>query len=225
MAKQNLIAALDIGGGKITAVAATVDQQKNVVQILAGDEFPCEGLEGGIVSDIREVTTTIIETINYLEEKTQADINSLYIALRGEHIESFTSKGTFNIVGLVAFHPVNRDVEGLDEPYNIRYGLAQVVGHLFAVGFVFAVFGLPLLGAGHVEGHADVGGFLVFQNLVERIQKAHHRRGVEAFRGHSRVLVHGEESPVNQGVGIKEEKFFIGGFHGVSFLWCKNTKF
>ena len=97
MAKQNLIAALDIGGGKITAVAATVDQQKNVVQILAGNEFPCAGLEGGIVSDIRDVTATIIETINYLEEKTEGEINSLYLALRGEHIESFTNKGTFNI--------------------------------------------------------------------------------------------------------------------------------
>lgn len=97
MAKQNLIAALDIGGGKITAVAATVDQQKNVIKILAGKEFSCEGLEGGIVTDIRETTTTIIETINYLEEATQADINALYIALRGEHIESFTSKGSFNI--------------------------------------------------------------------------------------------------------------------------------
>ena len=97
MAKQNLIAALDIGGGKITAVAATVDKQKNTLQILAGDEFPCSGLEGGIVSDIREVTTAIVETINYLEEKTQAEINALYIALRGEHIESFTNKGTFNI--------------------------------------------------------------------------------------------------------------------------------
>jgi len=97
MAKQNLIAALDIGGGKITAVAATLDQQKNVIKILAGSEFPCEGLEGGIVTDIRETTATILETINYLEEKAQADINALYIALRGEHIESFTSKGTFNI--------------------------------------------------------------------------------------------------------------------------------
>ncbi len=97
MAKQNLIAALDIGGGKITAVAATLDQEKNILKILAGKELNCEGLEGGIVTDIRETTATIIETINYLEEATQADINALYIALRGEHIESFTSKGTFNI--------------------------------------------------------------------------------------------------------------------------------
>ena len=97
MAKQNLIAALDIGGGKITAVAATLDHQKNVVKILAGGEFLCEGLEGGIVTDIRETTAAVSEAINYLEETAQANINSIYIALRGEHIESFTSKGTFNI--------------------------------------------------------------------------------------------------------------------------------
>ena len=31
--KQDIIAALDIGSGKITAVAATIDQQKNIVKI------------------------------------------------------------------------------------------------------------------------------------------------------------------------------------------------
>ena len=118
-----------------------------------------------------------------------------------------------HIVGFVAFHAVNRNVESLDEPYYIRYGLAEVVGHLFAVGLVFAVFGLPLRGAGHVEGHANVGGFLVLQDFIKRVQKAHHRRGVEAFRGHPRVLVHGEERPVNQCVGIQKEEFFLCGFH------------
>ncbi len=45
-----------------------------------------------------------------------------------------------DVVGLVAFHAVDGDVEGLDESYYIRYRLAQVVGHLLAVGLVFAVF-------------------------------------------------------------------------------------
>ena len=67
-------------------------------------------------------------------------------------------QGADDVVGLVAFHAVDGDVEGLDEPYYIRYGVAEVVGHLLAVGLVFAVFGLSLCGAGHVEGHADVSG-------------------------------------------------------------------
>ena len=107
-----------------------------------------------------------------------------------------------DVVGLVAFHAVDGDVEGFDEPNYIRYGFAEVVGHFLAVGFVFAVFFLALCGAGHVESHADVGGFLVLQDFVERVEEAHHRRCVQALRGHPRVLVHGEESPVNQCIGI-----------------------
>ena len=141
------------------------------------------------------------------------------VFVRGHHIGcktllfSLFRQRPDHIVGFVAFHAVNRDVESLDEPYYIRYGLAEVVGHLLAVGLVFAVFGLPLRSASHVEGHADVGGFLILENLVERVQEAHHCRGVEAFRGHPRVLVHGEESPVNQGVSIQKEEFFFCGFH------------
>lgn len=97
MAKQNLIAALDIGSGKITAVAATVDQQKNIIKIVAGKEFKCDGLDGGIVCDMPDTTATIIETIHYLEETAQTRITALYIALRGEHIESYTNRGSFNV--------------------------------------------------------------------------------------------------------------------------------
>ena len=59
----------------------------------------------------------------------------------------FLRKCADDIVGLVAFHAVDGDVEGLNEPDDIRYGVAQVVGHLLAVGLVFAVFGLSLCGA------------------------------------------------------------------------------
>lgn len=97
MAKQILIAALDIGGGKITAVAAAVNNQKNFVKIVAGKDFICEGLAGGTVTDISETTATVSEAIAYLEEAAQTQIGALYLALRGEHIESFTNKGSLNI--------------------------------------------------------------------------------------------------------------------------------
>ena len=100
MAKQNLIAALDIGGGKITAVAATVDPQKDTVQIVAGTDCPCEGLIAGRVSDIKDTSRTIKKVISYLEDETEGVITHLYLALRGEHIETRTNKGTFTITKL-----------------------------------------------------------------------------------------------------------------------------
>ena len=79
----------------------------------------------------------------------------------------FFRQGSDNIIGFVAFYAIDRDVEGLDEPDDVWYSLAEVVRHLLAVGFVVAVFGLPLGGAGYIESYADVGGLLVFQNLVK----------------------------------------------------------
>lgn len=97
MAKQNIIAALDIGGGKITAVAATTDQQTNTVKILTGCEFACDGIVCGVISDIRAAALTIHDTLSYLEEHAGGPICSLYLALRGKHIETYTNRGSLTI--------------------------------------------------------------------------------------------------------------------------------
>ena len=45
MAKSNLIAALDIGSGKVTAVAAAYDAETNSLRVVAGKSVPCRGLK------------------------------------------------------------------------------------------------------------------------------------------------------------------------------------
>lgn len=97
MAKTNLIAALDIGGGKITAVAAFHDAATDSLRIAAGISMPCAGLKSGMVSDIRETSAVVVDIINHLEEKADKDLTRLYVAVRGEHLESFTNHGTYNI--------------------------------------------------------------------------------------------------------------------------------
>ncbi len=97
MAKTNLIAGLDIGSGKITAVAAAYDGESNTLRVVTGKSLPCKGLKGGMVSDIRETSVSVAEAVNFLEESSKADLTSLYVAVRGEHLESFTNHGTYNI--------------------------------------------------------------------------------------------------------------------------------
>lgn len=97
MAKTNLMAGLDIGSGKITAVAAAFDPQTNTLRVVSGKSLPCKGLKGGMVSDIRETSVTVADAVTFLEESAQADLTSLYVAVRGEHLESFTNHGTYNI--------------------------------------------------------------------------------------------------------------------------------
>jgi len=97
MAKTNLMAALDIGSGKITALAAAYDAQSNSLRVVAGKSMPCKGLKGGTVSDIRETSNTVADVIACLEDSASANLNSLYVAVRGEHLESFSNHGTYNI--------------------------------------------------------------------------------------------------------------------------------
>ncbi len=97
MAKTNLIAGLDIGSGKITAVAAAYDGESNTLRVVTGKSLPCKGLKGGMVSDIRETSVSVAEAITFLEESSKGDLTSLYVAVRGEHLESFTNHGTYNI--------------------------------------------------------------------------------------------------------------------------------
>lgn len=97
MAKSNLIVALDVGSAKITAVAAAQNVETNVLEILAGKSIPCDGVKGGIVSDITEMSASVRALMMSLERDCDRSIDQLFVAIRGSHLESFSNKGSYNI--------------------------------------------------------------------------------------------------------------------------------
>ena len=97
MAKRNIIAGLDVGSGKLTAVAAEYDSATNTLQVVAGNSVPCKGVRGGVVTDIRETSAAVSRLLGGLEQELNRDISRLYVAVRGAHLDSFTSHGTYNI--------------------------------------------------------------------------------------------------------------------------------
>lgn len=97
MAKTNLIAGLDIGSGKITALSAYMNQETGKLEVVSGLSVACSGLKNGIVTDIRQVSIAVSNVINQLEEKSGQAIRGLYIALRGGHLRSVVGHGTYNI--------------------------------------------------------------------------------------------------------------------------------
>ena len=97
MAKTNLIAGLDIGSGKMTCIAAAHDGETNTLKVLAGRSVPCKGLRGGMVSDIRETSAAVTHILGSIERECNRDIGSLFVGVRGAHLESFSNHGTYNI--------------------------------------------------------------------------------------------------------------------------------
>lgn len=97
MARPNLIVGLDVGSGKLTAVAAAHDEDTNTLQVIAGRSMPCRGLRGGMVTDIRDTSAAVTALLGSIERETNQDIGQLFVGVRGPHIESFFSHGTYNI--------------------------------------------------------------------------------------------------------------------------------
>lgn len=97
MAKPNLLVGLDVGSGKLTAVAAAHDEETNTLQVLAGRSIPCRGIRGGMVTDIRDTSAAVTTLLGSLERETEQEISQLFVGVRGAHIESFFSHGTYNI--------------------------------------------------------------------------------------------------------------------------------
>ncbi len=97
MAKPNLLVGLDVGSGKLTAVAAAHDEETNTLQVLAGRSIPCRGIRGGMVTDIRDTSAAVTALLGSLERETEQEISQLFVGVRGAHIESFFSHGTYNI--------------------------------------------------------------------------------------------------------------------------------
>lgn len=97
MAKSNLIAGLDIGSGKISAVCGFIDPDTGKLKIVCGTSVPCSGLKQGIVTSIKQVSFSVAKVLGELEEKAGQELRGLYIALRGEHLKSSVGHGSYNI--------------------------------------------------------------------------------------------------------------------------------
>ena len=97
MAKTNLMAGLDVGSGKLTAIVAAHDSDTNSLRVVAGRSIPCKGLRGGVVADIRDTSMAVTSLLGGLEQELHKEITHLSVGMRGGHLESFSNHGTYNI--------------------------------------------------------------------------------------------------------------------------------
>lgn len=97
MAKNNIIVGLDIGSGKVTGVAAAQDFETNTLRIETARSVPCKGLKGGVVLDIADVAYCAAQILSQIEKDCDKNIASLFLAVRGGHLDSFANHGTYNI--------------------------------------------------------------------------------------------------------------------------------
>ena len=99
---DRLVAGLDIGSAKTTAVIAEVvgDLPKHpTVNILGVGQARTTGLRKGVVADIEETMRSITKAMQDAERMAGAQVESVYAGIAGEHVQAMTSTGIASVTG------------------------------------------------------------------------------------------------------------------------------
>ncbi|MBI3296649.1 MAG: cell division protein FtsA [Elusimicrobia bacterium] len=97
MAKSEVVAGLDMGSARVTCVIGAPDPEGQGMKVLGGASVPCVGVKGGVVINIQDAARSIRQAVEKAEAQAGADVDSVYLGVRGTHIESFNNRGAYNI--------------------------------------------------------------------------------------------------------------------------------
>ena len=99
---DRLVAGLDIGSAKTTAIIAEVvgDLPKYpMLKVLGVGQARTTGLRRGVVSDIEESTRSIRRALEDAERMAGAQVHDLHAGIAGEHVQAMTSTGVVAVNG------------------------------------------------------------------------------------------------------------------------------
>jgi len=99
---DRLVAGLDIGSAKTTAIIAEVvgDLPKHpTVNILGVGQSRTTGLRRGVVADIEETQRSITKAMQDAERMSGAHVETVYAGIAGEHVQAMTSTGIASVTG------------------------------------------------------------------------------------------------------------------------------
>ena len=115
MNPDRLVAGLDIGSAKTTAIIGEVvgDLPKHpVIKVLGVGQARTTGMRRGVVADIEETTRSIRKAIQDAERMAGVQVLEVYSGIAGEHVQAMISKG---IVAVSQDEISRSDVERANE--------------------------------------------------------------------------------------------------------------
>src|SRR4051812_50218617 len=102
MNPERLVAGLDIGSAKTTAIIAEVvgDLPKHpTIRVLGVGQAKTTGMRRGVVADIEETTRSIKKAIQDAERMAGVQVHEVDSGIAGEHVQAMISKGIVAVSG------------------------------------------------------------------------------------------------------------------------------
>ena len=95
--KQELVAGLDVGSGRVTCLIGAPEGPSGGIKVLGGASVPCRGVKGGVVINIIEAASAAARAVEEAEAAAGATVSQVWLGVRGSHLQSFNNRGAFNI--------------------------------------------------------------------------------------------------------------------------------
>ena len=97
MARQDVIAGLDMGSGRVTCLIGSPDEAGRI-HVLGGSSVLCRGgLNGGVVVNMLETANAVTQAVEDAEAQAKQEVRNVFLGVRGHHLQSFNNRGAFNI--------------------------------------------------------------------------------------------------------------------------------
>ena len=98
---DNLVAALDIGSGKVVALVAEVtgDSRNPAAKILGVGLERSTGVRRGVVRDFEETTRAIAKAMRDAQRMAGVEVGTVYCGIAGEHVAGRSSHGMVSVTG------------------------------------------------------------------------------------------------------------------------------
>lgn len=173
------IVALDIGTTKIcTLVAEVGPPPEENLRIVGVGTVPSRGIRKGVVVNVKEVASAILDSIRLAERTSGYEIASAYVGLAGAHINAVNSRGVVAVSrgerGIRSFdvERVLESARAIDIPHNRE--ILHIIPRSFTVDGDDGVRD-PVGMQGHrleVEAHIVTGATSSIQNIIKCVQNA-----------------------------------------------------
>lgn len=108
MAKIQGLNAIDIGSSKITCLISVPSQESSKINVVGVATVPSKGVRKGQIVNIEECVSAITDCVESAERMAGIGVDSAYVSISGEHIESQNSHG------LVAIREAEQEITSED---------------------------------------------------------------------------------------------------------------
>lgn len=179
MAREKIIAGIDIGASKIRTVIGILDPEKKEPHIIGAGVSPSLGLRKGAVVDIDEVIANISASLEDAERISGIPVHHVFVGVGGPHIEATDSRGVIAIGGKeISEDDLNRVLEAAEAvsmPQNRR--ILRIIPKSFSVDEqkgIRSPIGMSAIRL-EVDAHIITGQ----SQIVDNIERCVHQAGVD----------------------------------------------